>query len=45
MSLVLSILAFFLAGVFTGILVLFSLVMWYCRDGGAITIKGEDDGR
>jgi hypothetical protein len=45
MSLVLSILAFFFAGFFAGILVLFCLVMWYCREGGAITIKGEDDGK
>jgi len=44
-SLMIYILAFFFLGFFTGILVLFGLAMWYCRDGGAITLRGEDYGK
>ena len=40
---VLVILSFFAAGFFAGILTLAAIVMWYCKDGGQIIIKGEQD--
>jgi len=40
---VLVILSFFAAGFFAGILTLAAIVMWYCKDGGQIIIKGEQN--
>lgn len=40
---VLVILSFFAAGFFAGILTLAAIVMWYCKDGGQIIIRGEED--
>jgi len=40
---VLVILSFFAAGFFAGIITLAAIVMWYCKDGGQIIIKGEQD--
>ena len=39
----LFILSFFAAGFFAGILTLAAIVMWYCKDGGQIIIRGEQD--
>ena len=33
----------FAAGYVAGIITLTALVMWYCKDGGQIIIKGEKD--
>ena len=40
---VVHVLVFFAAGYISGIVTLTALVMWYCKDGGQIIIKGEKD--
>ena len=40
---VVHVLVSFAAGYVAGIITLTALVMWYCKDGGQIIIKGETD--
>ena len=40
---VVHVLVSFAAGYITGIITLAFFVMWYCKDGGQIIIKGETD--